>query len=110
MGCYLIKESCPCINFIKENEIVKSSGRKSEKSCDDSSEHDIWEDSPSLQKEFEHSISRAVADSEESSSSGKSSKSKKNSNLTVKTLQADKHALDSNRKLKDFIKSKTFGN
>jgi len=94
---------------------MKSSDRKSQTSSPKSSEHNIWEHSPNLQKEFQYSISKAMLSqaSEELSSSEKIKES-----LTVKTVQIEKNeemmesdpnVVITNKKRKNFLKSKTLG-
>lgn len=106
MGCYLIKGACACLEIEKE---LKSQGGLEE---NDSSEHDIWQNSKSLQKEFEYSISKAVFSvSSGSSSSEKEDNSKKSDdNLTVRTVQLEKEKVISIDKRAAFLKSKTLGN
>ncbi len=104
----MIKGACPCINIDKDNftsnsNVIKSSERSN------GSEHNIWGNNPNLQREFENSISKAVY-SDESSSSGKSSKSKIESIKSTKTVQKKQPCAETTKKINDYLKSKTVGN
>lgn len=101
-----MKNACACLEIGRE---LKSQSGLEE---NDSSEYDIWQNSKSLQKEFEYSISKAVFSvSSESSSSEKEDNSKKsNDNITIRTVQLEKEKVISSDKRTAFLKSKTFGN
>ena len=118
MGCYLIKDICTCVSVEKENQIVKSSARKSESSSPESSEeHNIWGDAENLQKEFAHSISKAVNSEVGDSQDLSASEKDKLENLTMKTVQVERKQselevesnVETKNKRKAFIKAKTVG-
>ena len=114
MGCYMIKEGvCPCTYIEKDNVSNNVNCIKSSDRSNNSSEHNIWRDNPTLQREFEHSISKAVysvADSEESSSFGKSSRSKLESIKSTKTVQKKQPSAETTKKTNAYLKSKTVDN
>lgn len=116
MGCYFIKETCSCVIVEAGDpkfEVAKSSSpRKSSPSSPHSSEHNIWKNTPNLQKEFAHSISKAVLSNSSKDSSSSENKKEvltiRTEQITLELKEADSKAETKKKKMK-FVRSLTTG-